>query len=103
MGLFDEYAIKNKINKLKKAKSDLNDDSFAISSYNKYIDSIISDFCAFVKNGNGTVANQLNGYKEPYQYSDGNLINASNYIQSEIKYQNKTLSEDNGSSGGGAW
>lgn len=100
MGLFDGYAIKNKINKLKKAKSDLSDDSSAISSYNKYIDSVISDFCAFVKNGNGTVTNQLSGYKEPYQYNDGNLISASNYIQSEINYQNRALSEDGG---GGSW
>lgn len=100
MGLFDEVAIKNKISKLKKAKSDLNDDSSAISSYNKYINSIISDFRSFVKSGNGAVVNQLGGYMEPYQYNDGNLTNASNFIQSEINYHNKSLS--NGS-GGGSW
>ena len=51
MGLFDEAAIKSKIKKLKKAKTDLSDDSSAITSY-KYIDSIISDFRSFVKSGN---------------------------------------------------
>lgn len=98
MGLFDEAAIKRKINKLKKAKTDLSDDSSAITSYNKYIDLIISDFRSFVKSGNTAVVNQLSGYKEPYQYNDGNLTSASNLIQSEINYHSKSLS--NGGGGG---
>ena len=93
MGLFDNYELKNKIRKLKKAKEDLTDDASAIRAYNGHVDSIISDFISFVRSGNAAVVNKLADYKEPYQYNDNNLTNAGNYIQKEINYQSQSLPE----------
>lgn len=94
MGFFDSIAINNKINKLKNYKSDLGDDSSSVRYYNEKIDNLISDFQSFIKSGHSGVTNKLYDYKEPYQDNDSNLSSARSYIQSEIKYLNKQLSDE---------
>lgn len=100
MSVLKKATIKNRIRKLNSAKSDLTDDGTAIRNYNSNIDSIISDFQSFVKSGNSAVVSRLGNYREPYQYNDGNLTAASNYIQSEINSLNRSLSID---SKNGSW
>lgn len=93
MGLFDEIAIKNSIRKLNNAKDDLNNDYSPIRQYNDHIDSVISDFQSFVGNRGvaAVIEVKLGACKEAYQYNDGYLTTASNYIQNEINHLKSKL------------
>lgn len=103
---------KSNINKLKKIKTDLTDDSRSISNINGKINDIYDRFHKMV-NDSGTrsrTKGKLEALKEPYQTSDGNLINAVDCIDREIGNQNSKMSNANNtmnnikkSSGGGAW
>lgn len=94
MGFFENISINNKISKLKRYKNDLNDDYSAVSTYNDLIDAIISDYQDFVKTGYSGVTNKLENYKEPYQYNDSKLTNATSYIQREINYWENQKDKD---------
>lgn len=100
MNVFEEYSIKSKINRLARARNDLRDDADSINDINNKINNIIWDVQSFIQTGSGNITSKLDMLKEPYQYNDGNLTTAVNYIQREINYQDQLLK--NGS-GGGSW
>lgn len=102
MAILDKLTLNNRIRRLNNCKSDLCDDHNAIQYYNKKIDATIEDFQSFVRTGNAEVVNRLANYREPYQDSDGSLVNARNYIQYEINSldrQKRALDSDNGGGG----
>lgn len=91
--------VESKILRLKSCKADLLDDNNAISIYNKAIDRVITDVQSLLgKRASSNIVNKLNSYSEPNQGSDGNLINARDYIQREINYL-----KGQSSGGGGSW
>lgn len=94
MGILDTISTKNDIRKLSNYKSDLSNDYSAIQRYNGYVDAIISDIQSFLRNGSSDIVSKLYDFKEPYQYNDGNLSTACNYIQYEINRLKQKLSDD---------
>lgn len=105
---------KSNVEKLKKIKTDLTDDSRSISNVNSKIDNIYDNFQKMVKDNNccSRVKLKLGSLKEPYQSSDNNLANAVNCIDYEIGNQNSKMRtadntmnsiKNNNSSGGGSW
>lgn len=94
MGILDTISTKNDIRKLSNYKSDLSNDYSAIQRYNGHVEAIISDIQSFLRNGYSDIVSKLYDFKEPYQYNDGNLSTACNYIQYEINRLNQKLSDD---------
>lgn len=103
---------KSNINRLRKIRTDLTDDSRSISNINGKINDVYDRFTKMVSES-GTrsrTKSKLDSLKEPYQSSDGNIINAVDCIDREIGNQNSKMSNANSTmnsiknnSGGGAW
>lgn len=117
MGLLDYskslWEAKAKLNKLKKIKTDLDDDANSINKINRKLDDISDAYKSFIKTGNAGVVSKIDALREVSQDADSMLINSRKFVQQEIDYMNRTINEaqkkvdeaTNGgkSGGGGSW
>lgn len=82
-----------KINRLSRARKDLQDDCGSINDINNKINNIIDDVQSFIQVGSGAISSKLDNLKEPYQSNDSDIANARTYLQYEINYLSRKLED----------
>jgi len=88
-----DWGIQMKINRLTRARTDLQDDYGSINDINNKINNIIDDVQSFIQVGSSAITSKLDNLKEPYQSNDSDIANARTYLQYEINYLSRKLED----------